>query len=482
MFAGREIELDNLERYYKEDAFHFAVFYGRRRVGKTTLINKFRENKPSIYFAAAETTAKENLELLSIQILSVLAPEAPLNYFTSFNNAFEYCFKAAMKKRLVLVIDEYPYLAESDRAVSSLLQALIDKYQNNSRLFLILCGSSMSFMENQVLGYKSPLYGRRSCQFKIEPFKYYECAPMLSSYNNIEKLTLYGICGGIPEYIARINSNLSVQQNTQTLFFNPSGRLFEEPSNLLKQELKSPQTYNAIISAIASGATKVNEIASIAGIETSQCSNMLATLISLGIVKKEFPAGVDKDSKLSRKTIYLLADFMFRFWYSFVRPNLSRLEMGFGKTVCEEIFDKSTGRIETYMGLVFEECAMQFLWREMSRLTVPSLGKNNFKSIGRWWGPNQKEKKEEEIDILAIEEKEHGSGKASKNALFGECKWRNSRTGNEILEDLIRKSELFSVFQKKRFVIFSKSNFTTQLINIAAQRKDTILIRPDDMC
>jgi len=477
MFVGRKRELEELERYYKEDSFHFAVFYGRRRVGKTTLINKFVENKYSVHFTAAETSAKENLELLSIQILSVLAPQAPLNIFSSFYNAFEYCFKAALKKRLILVIDEYPYLAESDRAVSSLLQALIDKYKSSSRLFLILCGSSMSFMENQVLGYKSPLYGRRSCQFKIEPFKYYECAGLLPGFNNIEKITLYGICGGIPEYISRINNNLSLQQNTEMLFFNPSGRLFEEPSNLLKQELKSPQTYNAIISAIASGATKMNEIASSAGIETSQCSNMLTTLVSLGIVKKEFPVIVSNNKKQTdkpavRKTIYLLADFMFRFWYSFVRPNLSKIEMGFGKNVSAEVFEKSSGKIETYMGHVFEECAIQFLWREMSK------GKNNFKNIGRWWGPNPKEKKEEEIDIIAIE----GKGKSSEEtALFGECKWRNVRTGNEILEDLIRKSKLIPLYSKKRFVIFSKSNFTAQLIKIAEERRDTILIRPDDM-
>ena len=467
MFAGRKREIEELERYYREAAFHFAVFYGRRRVGKTTLINKFRENKKSIYFAAAETTAKENLELLSFQILSVLAPEAPKNPFASFNDAFDYCFKAAKKERLVFVIDEYPYLAESDRAVSSLLQALIDKYQNSSRLFLILCGSSMSFMENQVLGYKSPLYGRRSCQFKIVPFNYYECAQMLPGFNHIEKITLYGIYGGIPEYITRINNNLSVQQNTENLFFNPSGRLFEEPSNLLKQELKSPLTYNGIISAIASGASKLNEIASIAGIETSQCSNMLVTLISLGIVKKEFPEGEEKKGKPSRKTLYHLADFMFRFWYSFVRPNLSRISMGFGKTVCAEVFEKTSGMVETYMGHVFEECSIQFLWREMSR------GKNNFNTIGRWWGTNQKERREEEIDILATD----GKG----GALFGECKWRNTRTGNETLEDLIRKSELLSNFTSKRFILFSKSGFTTQLTKIAAQRKDTMLITPADM-
>jgi len=467
MFAGRERELEELEHYYNEETFHFAVFYGRRRVGKTTLINKFIEKKEKIVFTAVESTAKENLDLLSGQIFSFLAPEAPENYFTSFINAFEYCFKAAVKKRFILVIDEYPYLAESDKAVSSILQALIDKYQNNSRLFLILCGSSMSFMENQVLGYKSPLYGRRSCQFKIEPFRYYECSKLLTGFNEIEKITLFGICGGIPEYVSRINNNLSVQQNAENLFFNPSGRLFEEPSSLLKQELKAPQTYNAIISAIASGATKMNEIASTVGIETSQCSNMLATLILLGVVKKESPVGEEMKAKPSRKTIYLLSDFMFRFWYSFVRPNLSRISMGLGKTVCADIFEKSSGKIETYMGLVFEECAIQYLWRNMNKEP------RSYKTIGRWWGPNPKEKKEEEIDILAIDDK--------GNALFGECKWRNVRTGHDIHEELIRKSKLVSGFSNKRYVLFSKSSFSAQLIKLIEQRGDTSLITASQM-
>jgi len=460
MFVGRKYELAELEKYYREGAFHFSVFYGRRRVGKTTLINKFRENKKSVYFAAMETTAKENLELLSVQILDALAPQSPKNPFASFLDAFEYCFRAGKKKRLILVVDEYPYLAESDRAVSSALQALIDKYRENSRLFIILCGSSMSFMENQVLGYKSPLYGRRTCQFKIQPFNYYESAQMLPAFNNIEKIALYGIVGGIPEYLSRINNKLSLAQNVESLFFNPSGRLFEEPSNLLKQELQTPQTYNGIIAAIASGARKVNEIASRAGIETSQCSNMLGILTVLGIVRKEYPAGGEKPS---RKTIYLLSDNMFRFWYRFVLPELSRISMGYGKQACAEIFGRSEsgGVFETYMEPVFEDCSIQYLWRSV---------KNNsrYKFIGRWWGANPKAKQEEEIDILAAD----GRG----NMLFGECKWRNSRMGNDVLEELVRKSELFPAAPKKKYILFSKSNFTVELVKTADRRGDTELV------
>ena len=486
MFVGRKRELEELEKYYREDTFHFAVFYGRRRVGKTCLINRFRENKKSIYFAAAETTAKENLELLSVQILSVLAPEAPRNPFGSFTEAFDYCFKMAGKKRIVFVIDEYPYLAESDRAVSSILQAAIDKYKARSRLFVILCGSSMSFMENQVLGYKSPLYGRRTCQFKIKPFSYYECAEMLSGFNAEEKITLYGICGGIPEYVSRINNSLSVRQNAENLFFNPSGRLFEEPSNLLKQELRTPQTYNGIIAAIASGASRLNEIATKTGIETSQCSNMLATLIGLEIVRKEVPLplpsvkngsgarGEVQPGNPSRKTIYRLADNMFRFWYRFVMPDLSRISMGFGKIACAEIFGRqrmpsaSSGKIETYTGPVFEECAAQFLWREMGRKRY------SFNNLGRWWGSNPKEKKEEEIDILAVDNPADSACGAS--ALFGECKWRTLRTDSDTLDDLVRKSELFPYFAKKQYILFSKSDFSVELKRTASRRKDTALV------
>jgi AAA+ ATPase superfamily predicted ATPase len=460
MFVGRKYELAELEKYYREGAFNFSVFYGRRRVGKTTLINKFRENKKSIYFTATETTAKENLELLSVQILDALSPQSPKNPFASFLDAFEYCFKAASKKRLILIIDEYPYLAESDRAVSSVLQTLIDKYRESSRLFLILCGSSMSFMENQVLGYKSPLYGRLTCQFKIQPFSYYESAQMLYAFNNIEKIELYGIVGGIPEYLSRINNKLSLAQNVEALFFNPSGRLFEEPSNLLKQELQTPQTYNGIIAAIASGACKVNEIASRAGIETSQCSNMLATLTILGIVKKEYPAG---NVKPSRKTIYHLSDNMFRFWYRFVLPELSRISMGYGKQACAEIFGRSEagGVFETYMGPVFEDCSIQYLWRS-------AKNKSRYKYIGRWWGSNPKKKQEEEIDILAAD--------ARGNALFGECKWKNNRTGNDVFVELIRKSELFPAVLKKKYILFSKSGFSGELVKTADQRGDTELV------
>ena len=461
MFVGRKAELDSLNKSYARDSFQFPVIYGRRRVGKTTLINEFCKGRKTVYFVAVQSTAKENLEILSVQILSVLAPGAPRNPFPSFRDAIEYIFERAKTERVIFAIDEYPYLANSDGAVSSVLQAAIDKHHADSRLFLILCGSSMSFMEKQVLGYKSPLYGRRTAQYKLQPFDYLESAEMLPDFNHEEKIILYSVTGGIPEYLSRIDNTFSIQENVRGLFFDPSGRLFEEPANLLKQELKFPETYNAIINAIAGGSSRLNEIASKADIETSQCSRMLSTLISLGLIRKEYPITETK----SRKSIYRLDDWMFIFWYRFVRPELSRITAGLGETVCGEVFAE---QLLSHAGRAFEECAKQYMWRALKEGKQPIA----FRKIGRWWGNNPKERREEEIDFIAF---------ASEKAVFGECKWRNAKIGEDVLDSLKRKAALFHGFKDIHYMLFSKSGFTDALKAGASKYGNVSLIGLEEM-
>lgn len=456
MFVGRKHELDSLNKAYQKKSFQFPVIYGRRRVGKTTLINAFTKGKKAIYFVAIQSTAKENLAVLSAQILSVLAPDAPQNPFASFREAIEYVFERARNERLIFAIDEYPYLAGSDKSVSSVLQAAIDKYQDNSKLFLILCGSSMSFMEKQVLGYKSPLYGRRTAQIKLLPFDYKESAEMLPDFSDEDKIIIYSVTGGIPEYLSRVDPSLSVFENVRDLLFDTSGRLFEEPTNLLKQELKIPETYNAIITAVADGYSKLNEIATKVGIETSQCSKMLATLIGLGLVRKEHPV----TEQNSKKSIYLLDDWMFIFWYRFVLPEISRITVGLGETVCEEIFEQ---QLSSHTGRAFEECVKQYMWRLLKAKKSPV----SFKKLGRWWGRNPKLRREEEIDFIAY---------SADSAIFGECKWRNAQTGEDVLDDLIRKSDLLPGFTKKQYMLFSKAGFSPALIERALKEKTIYLI------
>jgi hypothetical protein len=343
-----------------------------------------------------------------------------------------------------------------------MLQKHIDECWKDSRLFLILCGSSMSFMEEQVLGYKSPLYGRRTAQFKIRPFTFWESRAMLQDFTPEEQAFLYGVTGGIPEYLSRINSALSADENVIQLFFDESGRLFEEPVNLMKQELKEPMTYHSIVGAIASGASKLNEIATKTGLETSGCSNQLTSLIALGIVMREVPI---TEPSGSRKTLYSLSDSMYLFWYRFVRPNTSSIMRGVGRQVYETIVSP---QINDFMDTVFENICRQYLFLPKVYEKLPFM----IGEIGRWWGNNAKEHRQEEIDLMAVSE---------DKAMFGECKWRSEQVDQKVLETLIARGELFH-YTEKHYFVFSKSGFQTVAEEYAKTKKTLQLISFEEMC
>lgn len=216
MFIGREKELKTLDRLYQSDQFEFVVIYGRRRVGKTALINHFIDDKQAIYFMGVESNEKQNLENFSKSIIEFSSGIQAETSFSSYQAALEYVFKLAEKERVILAIDEYPYVARSSKSLASTLQMLIDKYKDHSKLMLILCGSSMSYMEDHVLAYKAPLYGRRTAQMKILPFDFEECCTYLSRLSDEDKAYIYGIVGGTPQYLLQINDKLSVEDNIKT--------------------------------------------------------------------------------------------------------------------------------------------------------------------------------------------------------------------------------------------------------------------------
>ena len=462
MFYCREKELGDLNKRYNNGNFECVVMYGRRRVGKTALIREFCKDKPTIFFSALNATAKENLEALSKAIFEKTNPQemAGAPVYSSLDDAFAAITRLAEKGRLIFVIDEYPYLAKADESVSSRLQHIIDKVWQNTGLFVILCGSSMSFMENQVLGYESPLYGRRTGQLKIQALSYREVTVFNPGLSCEEQALIYGITGGIPHYINKLNVCDSIDDALKENLFNTSGYLFEEPENLLKQELREPAVYNSVIAAIAGGASHSNEIATKVGIEAGICAKYLKVLVDLEILKKETPV----TEKTGKKTIYTIGDNFFRFWYRFVPRNMSAISAG----RFDRLYDVTVKKyLPEYMGLVFEKMCRDYLLRYADNLPVL------ISDAGQWWGSDAKNRKEVQIDIVGIPPE-------GSEYIIGSCKYRNEKIGTGELELLKEYSEVFGRGEKYYYYIFSKGGFTEGLKE-AASKENVCLLTLEDM-
>ena len=461
MFIGREFEIRELNRLYDTDIFQFAVMYGRRRVGKTTIINEFIRDRDVIYFTGVESNEKQNLANFSRSIIAYETGHDSELIYPSFQSAFEQVFRLAEQKRIILVIDEYPYVARSSGSLASILQMLIDRNRETSKLFIILCGSSMSYMEDEVLSYKAPLYGRKTAQFKIQPFDFEETCEYLRDFSDTDKALIYGILGGTPQYLSYADSASDIEDNIRNLYLKPTSPMFDEPGSLIKLEMKDPTAYTAIMSAVADGYTKLGDIASRADISTALCANNIKRLISLGIIRKELPIGEQK----TKKTIYFLEDNMFKFWYRFIPENISAINLRAADTVYT---NRVAPFLSGYMGYIFEDIAKQYLWKLLIRGKCPV----HFTTLGRWWGADPRRKTETEIDIMGIESRER--------ALFGECKWTNKPVDKAVLDLLLDKGESFA-YPDKYYYLFSKSGFTEGCIEAAADNRRIRLVSYDDI-
>ena len=461
MFYCREEELQTMNRRYEKGRFECIVIYGRRRVGKTALINEFCKGKPTVYFSALNASSQENLEALSKAIYICKNPNSPAApTYRSYDDALDEITAMAKQQRLVFVIDEYPYLAKAEKSFSSRLQHIIDHQWQDSRLYLILCGSSMSFMEYQVLGYESPLYGRRTAQFKIHALTYREMTRFHPNLSAQDQALLYGVTGGIPHYINKLDVEGDLDEALLENLFSTSAYLFEEPENLLKQELREPAIYNSIISAIAGGASRLNEIATKVGLESGVCTKYMKVLLDLGILKKETPI----TEKPGKKTAYMIDDNFFRFWYRFVPRNMSVIGAGRMRLVYEQAVKKY---YPEYMGLVFEKMCREYLTRYAKDLPIL------LSAVGQWWGTDSKTGKEVQIDIV-------GTPVEGGEYLIGSCKYRNEKIGVDELELLQKYASVFRKDGVFHYFIFSKGGFTPALLE-KGERGEAALLTLEDL-
>ena len=439
MFVGREPELQTLEEACASETFEMVVVYGRRRVGKTTLLKQLAQDKRALFFTAQQQSDRDNLrDFCRAVALFFGLPEGTT--FESWEAALSYLAARAAEEPYLLVFDEFPYAAAANRSIVSKLQIAIDHEFSTTRMCLVLCGSSQGFMESEVLGKKSPLHGRRTAQIRLRPLGYLEAAQMLPGLGAQQAFEYYACVGGVPYYLSLVDTVLPLRDNLARLFFSPQGLLYEEPQMLLRQELREPALYNSVLRAVGTGARRKTQIADRSGVGQASVSKYLKTLVDLDILERVVPFG--ESAQDSRKGSYRMRDAAYDFWYTFVMPAVGDVEEGLGAAVAAAIPDEV---LATYCGQRFEEVCRQWMrGRALAgELPVPVT------SVGSWWGGNPLTRGRDDIDVVA-------AGCFSGKVLLGECKWRESFDETEAFEKLRARGGLLRGYEPAGYYLFSK--------------------------
>jgi len=460
-FINRENELALLQELAQSGRAELLVLYGRRRVGKTELLRHFSRNQKSVFFTATQSTDKNLLANWS-QILwrRRQGEDLPDFTFPAWEAAFRFLASLAEEEGLIAVIDEFPYLVEANPAIPSILQKVWDEPLRHSRVFLILCGSSIGMMEKHTLSHSSPLYGRRSGQINLEPLKFSAAQQFFPHLPVTEQVETYAVLGGMPAYLQQFNAKKSLAQNVIARILTPNRFLYDEPLFLLHSELRQPRNYFAILQAIAHGNTRPNAIAQASGVgDVRVVSKYLSVLQDLRLVEKEVPVTEAKPHK-SRKGIYRLGDNFLRFWFRFVAPHRSELAQGEGKAVWQS---RIAPYLAEFTGQIFEQIWRQQVWEKAAAGDLPFVPRR----VGAWWTSAH------EIDLVALNQDERA-------LLLGECKWRNRPVGSNILANLQRKSLVLEKhFQPEKvyYALCSKVGFTDELRRMARENSAIKLLR-----
>lgn len=432
---GRESELKVLEERYLSGKFEMIPVFGRRRVGKTTILKHFIKEHNGVYFSATRGSLDSNISKLASKILGTSS-----DVKISLDDLFEEIRIRSEKDRYVLIIDEYPNLVRKNDHFTDRLQEFIDDNENTSKLFLILCGSSMSIMRHQVLSSQSPIYGRRTGQLEILPMDIWDSMKMLEGFSDEDVMRIYGMVGGIPLYLKMFDPRFSLKDNIRRLFFEESSFFRNEHEFVLMEEFDNPYTYYTVLEAMAAGNTRVSDIATYCSLDDSTVHKYLSALLTTSFVEKISPV----DNPDGKVVIYRISDHFLRFQF---RRVLSVVDY-YDPDNPDSTLDKVMKGLETDMGAVFEEVCGQHL-RHKYR------GK-----LGKWWGSDPVNRRQEEIDLVLTTMDDD-----RKIGWFAECKYRNEVVGMDVLETLRHRASLVKGFDEARFVIYSRKGFTQNLID-----------------
>jgi len=464
MFVNRESEIQSLLERMTSKKAELVIVYGRRRIGKTELLRRAFARGRAIYFVA-DLGADQDQRRRFSEAVNLSYPNPLLQAETppGWDSLLQYIITLAERDRIVLVLDEFPYLCSSDPALPSVLQRIWDEKGKDSKLYLILCGSFISFMEREVLGHKSPLYGRRTGQLLVHPLHLHTLKDFFPGYSPEERITAYAILGGVPAYLTQFSDKLSIRQNIEKQILKPTAFLHDEVRFILMEELRDPKHYLSILQSIAFGNTRMNDIVQRTGVERGPVSKYLSVLQDLRLIEREIPV-TEKHPEKSRKGIYRLSDNFFRFWFRFVLPYKSRLVEGAeGKVMEKEIHP----HLVNFIGQVFDKICVEIFRYLVDEKKI----KLSYDRAGRWWNGN------EEIDLVAV---------AGDEPVFAaECKWSKKPVGIDILRELRRKASLISSEGSRNSVrlgLFSRSGFTKEIEALGKKGEiDLIDVRKIDL-
>lgn len=462
-FINRRKEMTWLESSYQkaQTEGQLLIIYGKRRVGKTELLKHFARKKDSIYFVAERGTARDQLRTAKNVIADGLGDELMRSIdFSGWRDLFRYMGDklAARSDPLVLVFDEFPYLAKSDNALSSYFQIGWNEFLQDKKIVMVLMGSSISMMYKHALLPSAPLYGRRTGQWLLEPFDYAESKEFYPKAPFVNSFSLYAITGGIPAYARIFDGNKTLEENIRQFILPEGSFLSVEPELLLADEFSDPRSYLSILKAIGLGRTKFSEIVSATGLSVTAMPGYLRTLTNLRLVTKKIPV-TEKLAEKSKRGSYSLADNFLRFYFSFIYPHTSLIK---GGTV--DVLFKQHGEIlQQLVAKSYEDATPQFIAAAMRAGKLPP-----FNQLGRWWDNNT------EIDLVGLHEQDN-------SILFVETKWSNQALRTSVLDSLQQKSRQVlwgSPRRKEYYALISKSGFSDELMK-RAHKEGVLLIQED---
>lgn len=444
-FIGRKEELSRLEECYRSSSAELFVLYGRRRVGKTELLNQFCLDKPAIYYTATQTDGMDNLNQFTERCQSYFqeAMTAGIS-FKTIEALLTYLAEKANEhpngEKLIIILDEFPYWVNADPSIPSLLQRFWDEHGRHSKLMLILCGSSISLMVDYTLAEKSPLYGRRTGQLQLKPFDYRTAGAFFPNWTPTDRLLAYGVLGGIPAYLNQFDPALSFDENVVRHILRKDTFLGEEAEFLLKTELRDIKSYTSILKAIAAGNTTLKDLTSKVSLTATSISSYLSNLQTLHLVVREVSMA-ERAPEKSKKGRYYIQDNFLNFWFRFVERNLTLVELNRGKPLYQE---KIVPQLAQYMGGVFETICQQYVLLYGEEIGLPLV-----RRVGRVWD------KDFDIDVVAET--------IDETYLFGECKWTSKAVDPglvHLLKERAGKSGLGS--PNPTHILFSSNGFTAE--------------------